>query len=360
MKRLIIPTLITTSLFSADLGDFISGLFDDNDVSKSIGMCYESNINASLNFNGLCDALNFQINESLDICAYAPDIPGLKKKSSSQSLGFSTSALQNYCSKSIDEKMESVTSLGEIWSVENNEKEDSTYPSGDTREDFYRGNQPVLDLDKLNKKQNESIAAMYNSSKEPYHQQTAKYLINLAKLKKVKDVTEISTSDVKVAKDMIAFDDQVKELSATVTSDIKLSSANSISSTLSSKLSNYNTSSGQNSENQKANQHADKVKKAIEASAKNKKGLYKELLTEDDDLAIPTQQTLELYKENVRPKYAMIIRRQQARASYINALIDTETQIKQDIVDLTAKKAVIMKYQFDADAAMDEIDSFVD
>ena len=362
MKKLLSPLLITTSLLSADLVDLITGLLGDSDVSKSIQMCYETDLSSeiSLDFNGLCDALDFQISESVNICAAAPEIPGLKKKEISKTLNFSTSALKSYCSKGIEEKMASVTSLGEIWSIENSEKPDATLPNGDTLESFYRGNAPVLDMTKLNEKQNESIAAMYFSSKEPYHQQTAKYLIDLAKLKKVDDVTKITTADIKVAKDMIEYNSQVNELTGTLTSDIQLSSANSISSTLSGTLNSYTNSSAQSSVNQKATQHAQKVKEAIKASAKNKKGLYKRLLVQDDDLAVPTQQTLDLYKENIRPKYAMIVRRQQARDSYINALIDSETQIKQDIVDLTAKKAVIMKYQFDKDNAMKEIDSFVD
>lgn len=365
MKKIIASTLLTSSLFAFDLGSaltselgsVLTSLLGESDVSKTIGMCYQSDISIP-NISGMCSSLDYQINQSIDICSIAPDIPGLSKKTSSETIGFNTDALKNYCAQTdVEEKLSSVTSNAEIWAIENEGEDDYAYPNGVKKSEFYTN---VLDMDELNKKQNESITAMYYSSKEPHHQQTAKYLFDLAKLKKVDDVTDITVDDVKVAGDMIEYETQINELSATVTSDVKISSANSVSSTLSSKLNTYDDSAGQTNENKTANEYADKLKEIVKKTARNKKGLYKELLSTEDDLALPTQQTVDLYKDNIKPKYAMLIRKQQARESYVNALIDTEVQIRQDIIDLTAKKAVIMKFQFDSDSAMNDIDNFVD
>jgi hypothetical protein len=349
---------VASSIFASGMDSLISSILGESDISKSIGMCYESDISIP-NISGMCSALDFQINESVNICAGLPNIPGLTKKSNTQALGFGTTALKNYCSKTTDQKLASATSNGEIWSVDNDFEGDSKFPSGDTKEDFYAGNAPVLNITKLNKEQNSSIAGMYLSSKDPNHQQTAKYLIDLAKIKKVDDVTKITVDDVKAAENMIEYENQVTELSAAITSDMKVSSTNSISSILSNKLSSYKDSTGQEEQNKIANAYAKKIKTMVEKTAISKKGLYKSLLVEKDDLAVPTQQTLNLYKDNIKPKYAMIIRKQQNRDSYISALIDEEVQIKKDIIDLSAKKAVIMKFQFDSDAAMNEIDNFV-
>ncbi len=362
MKKLILSLLLTKSLFAFDFNSLfsntINSLLGESPVTKAAQMCYEPNISTP-NLGGMCDALNFQISESLDICQKMPNIPFLNKKSQTETIGFGTESLQDYCKKTINQKLESVTSNAEIWSVENELEDSITYPNGYTKEDFYRGDEPILDLTDLDNKKNESITAMYLSSKEKFHQQTAKYLIDLAKVKKVTKVTEIKPSDIKVAEDMIAYEQQVNELSSSISSDILVSSSNTISSVLSSQLTSYTDEQNQDNANNTASQYASDLKEIVEKTSRTKKGIYKQLLAESSDLAVPTQQTLNLYKDAVKPKYAMIIRKQQARESYINSIIDTEVKIRQDIIDLSAKKAVIMKSSFDESSAMNEIDNYV-
>jgi len=364
MKKILISSLAVSSLFANSLlNSFTSfdilDLLGDSDVSKTVGMCYKGSVGIP-DLSSMCNVLNYQVSESLDICTLAPAIPGLSKKSSIETLGFGTEKLREYCSSSINDKLSSVISDGEIWSIDNElENENAKFPSGDTKEEFYRGATPVLDVSKLNKDRNDSITSMYFASKDPFHQQTAKYLIDLAKIKHVTDVSKITTADVSVASDMIEYEKQVSQLSAAIAGDIKFTSANSVSSTLATKISSYTTSAAQNSQNSTATKYVEKLKKIVEKNARNKKGLFKTLLADENDLAVPTQQTLDLYKDNIKPKYAMLIRKQQARESYIDSIVETEIKIRQDIIDLTAKKAVIMKFEFDESSAMSDIDSFV-
>ncbi|RXI36939.1 hypothetical protein CRU99_13105 [Malaciobacter mytili] len=338
-----------------------SSIFNESKLSQSIGSCYE--LKNDFNISDICSLAKFSYSAGVDLCSFTPNITGFKKVSNHKRVGKSVSSLYNYCNdiaKDSKRKLTSVVSLSNIWSSENDMEGDLNFPSGDSKEDFYRGNSPVLDFNKIKESKSESIVSQYFYSKDESHQQTAKYLIDLAKIKRVKDVTKITVSDVGVAKDMIEYEEEVNSLGGTISSDLYLSSPSSISSSLSSNLSTYVDDNGQENANAKANQEANKVKKIIENNARAKKGLYKTLFSSPDDLAIPTQQTLDLYKPSVRPKYAMLIKKQQAREAYINSMIDTEVKLKQDIVDLTTKKAVIMKSNFDAQSVMNEIDKLVD
>jgi hypothetical protein len=370
MKKIsfsLVGCLYATQLFAFDWSSLtnsfndISSLLGESDVSKTVTQCYKPNV-AIPSIDDMCSLIDFSYNTSVDLCSVAPNIIGLSKVSSTEQVGYSTQALKDYCSSigsNPTEKLKNVVTNANIWTAQNDDENDVAFPSGDSMADFYRGTAPVLDFNKIVENKNKSIVSSYFLSKDKNHQATAKYLVDLAKIKHVGDVTQITTSDVGVAKDMIEYEQEVKALSGTVNSDLMVSSPSAISSNLSSKISSYTDSSGQSSANSTANSEIQDVKQIIENNARAKKGLLKELLSSEDDLAIPTQQTLELYNESVRPKYAMLIRKQQAREAYINAIVDTETKLKKDIAELTAKKAVIMKYSFDSASAMNEIDSLV-
>jgi len=365
MKKILIAILITKSLFAGSaLTNAISSAFSSFIEDTPLDICYQVGTINIPNYGGVCNTLDFQL-DRIDACGFFPNIPGgfINKKTSY--IDPSASALKDYCNttaSNTEAKLGSVVANSEIWTTDN-ELENTVYPSGITKEVFYEGTddkEPVLDIDDLNKKQNESITAMYFASKEPYHQQTAKYLINLAKIKNVSKVTDITTDEVMAAENMLGYEKQVNQLSATFGGDIQVSSANTVSTALSAKLDTYDTQNDQASQNTKASNYTNEVKEIVQNNARAKKGIYKELLAQESDLAVPTQQTLNLYKENVRPKYAMLIRKQQARESYINYLVDTEVAIKSDIIELTAKKSVIMKSAFDETSARNEIDSYVD
>lgn len=380
--------LVATQLFAIDFnigwedilsGDFnFSSLLGDMNVKDTITQCYQPNIDLS-SITDICKLLEYSKNETIGVCSSLPDIPGLSALNSagiSQKFGVSTNKLQSYCNdikseatgylKTQKERFTNVTSMTNLWTLQNDTTSEGTLPNGQNLEQFYDDISITLE-DKENIKENreDNLFLSYLLSKDKFHQATAKFMMDTYGMNM--DSTEpnrLSTFQIEedtplTSQNMKEYENGVVELSNKINDDLDLSSPTTISENLSAVLQPYQNITGQETSNKLASLQTDYVNKKISDNAREKKGMLKTLLSSEDDLAIPTQETLNKYNISVRPKYAMLMQRQQMREAYIDAMVDTETKLKQDIVNLSTKKAVIMKSSFDKVGAEGEIDRLI-
>lgn len=383
-------SLLATQLFAIDFNisweDILSGnfnfssLLNDINVVDTVTQCYQLNLADLAQITDLCTLLDYSRGTTLNTCSLAPDIiPGFTALNSagiSQKFGVSTYKLQSYCnelkSKAVSylatqkERFKDLTSMTtNLWALQNDMNGEGKLPNGQDLKDFYDDVSVSLSDENIEENKEDSLFLSYLFSKEKFHQATARFMMALGmnmdstQNNRMTTTLKIDETTKLAAQNINEYVDRVKELSTKINDDLDLSSPTTISENLSAVLPPYQGISGKETSSQLASVQTDYVNKKINDNAREKKGILKTLLASEDDLAIPTQETLDKYSINVRPKYAMLIQRQQMREAYIDALVDTETKLKQDIVNLSTKKAVIMKSSFDRAAASSEIDSLI-
>jgi hypothetical protein len=367
-----------TNVYADIIGDFIDGVFGNvsetvmslfgNDGTTSVDLaCYEfdgASSSTSFDMKSLCGLVKFNYSNATDVCSSLPEIPGFKKVSLEKTVGFNTNALYDYCmgaANDSEKSAKSIISSAEVLSADNDPEVD-TFPNGETKESFYVGgsnNKAILDVDSLKKEQRNSLTGLYLYSTDKNNQENARYLINLAKKNNVQSVSDITAEDIKVPEDGLAYEKDVRNLAGLLTNDLNTASTSSVSSKISSKTEFYTDAAGQKEQTTKAATVVDEINQIIEKSSFQRKGVYKALLSSPDDLAIPTQQTVDMYRDELKPKYAAKIQKQQMKEAYVDMLIDTQTKLMQELTSLTARKVIVMKSQFDEAAASQAITDLV-
>ncbi len=112
-----------------------------------------------------------------------------------------------------------------------------------------------------------------------------------------------------------------------------------------------------------AQAEADKIVQSefelIEASAQKEIGFEIERQAKDDDIAIPTQDYINVLREDLKAPTLAKIEQQMNREARISADIMLKADQQKQIVRLTAQKAVILNEKFDRETAQKNINALI-
>ncbi len=348
MKKLILSSLVTISLIAGDevnignivgnaVDDIVGGATDqigklfDNLNKDTFGMCYvPKKIVVSDNICGFLDGIDKNVN--IDFCSALPDIPGFDKKSSKYSI---STHLKDYCNRNIKNAINNTLDDFNNYGIENS---NGTYAKGRSVNDFYNKVATVENI--VDKK------SLLSSSFLGGKNGVVNEILNVAKTKGITDLETITVDDLKAPKTYKAYLDERTALA-------ELNNVDSIS-TSPTKLS---------SELEGASNISEQVSRAIDTIRSNtpkRVGYEIDLQRRDDDLAIPTQETLDVYVDALKPDMLVKMKRQIKREAKIKARVELEDNIKANIVQLIGRKAGILAMSFNRAEAQEQINKIIE
>lgn len=351
MKKIVTTTvlagLIASNLLAIDISELLgkyNPMEQMNNISgvEAFGMCYKRKAFTL----ELCNMLPQLGSFGLDSCSLLPDIPGFEKKSNNFDFN-GNDFLRSYCLPAA-KKVNSVIADIDIATKEviSGKK---ALPNGKTINQYYDG--AVKNI--LSKP---SVIQTYFASN---NHRVTREILNVGKSNEKfgKDLSKINVSDIQdsVPKDYKSYQEQTKLLASSVNADSYITSPVQVSSSLSSKLKGKEgTGAKQTAENlvQDASQKInDMTEKRVQFEI--------ELQRKDTDFAIPTQESLNIYRDDKKPEKIAQLKDQMRREAKIRADIELKDRLKADIVALLGQKAVIVNEKFDRAAARDEIEALI-
>ena len=340
-----------------DLGSVVDKVIDDvwdmfdKNTNQIASVCYTPT-DTSLSFD-VCSLLDKLGNLEGDVCSLAPDIPGFKKKSRDISL----SGLKSLCNAKVKE-FSNVVSTTAVNTAENIIDEDklsekTELPNGMKVKDYLKRwniNSVLKDTSGSN------LARTYFMAKD---QQLLRLLMDYDKSsnnKGGKDISEIPIEDIRASKDLETYKEDRQELAKAIYNNRKETSATSISGSVSLEISGKQGENAQSSardflatkKNQINNAKANEIGQALQIYA-----------NKNDSIAIPTQETVELLRVDLRPKLVAQIRKQQIEEAQIIADITEKWDRREAIAELIVDKEVIMNEKFDEETAKREIEDVI-
>lgn len=349
MKKVVAGTLISGILASNLLAfDFASIIGKYNPLEQmnsltgveAFGMCYQRQAFTI----DVCSSLPSLQNVGLDGCSMLPEIPGFTKRSANLDLD-ANNYLKNYCQPAA-KKTNSVISDVEIYGsdVLNGRKK---YPSGATPESFYKNSvKNILSNNSVVKN-----GFMSNNQK------VINDVLSYAKTKGTQDLTTITPDNLMegVPRDYNEYLSQKDGLSKLMIADEVSNSPTQISNSLSAKLQGRQGAAAK----EIANEFVHKNTQMIDDSTYNRIGYEIELQKKETDLAIPLQDSINYYRDDIKPEKIAQLKDQIRRESKIQAEILRKDKLRADIVSLVAQKTVIMNEKFDRVSAQNEIEALL-
>lgn len=349
LRAIVVFLFIFQGMFAFDLGGIINDAtkkaFDqiNQKTGDALGMCYEPE-KVNLNFDP-CAALRDLNNLNGDICKNAPNLPGLKKK---QHL-VGVNGIYNLC-KAQDKQFENIVSTVTSNTVENAFKNDelqlnSKLPSGKTYASYLKS----WDVSRILQDENtESFRYMVNNKKADLE-----LLMQYSKSSsaKNKDVSELKVNDVKAPKDYTAFKKETFELAKVYSNNNEETSPSAVSFAVANKIKKSPKDAAAISQ-----QHLNSMQMQFDTAKANEIGLELELAKKDDDIIIPTQEYVNILRQDLKSKAILQIRKQQIRDAKIIARVNDKWNRKKQLAQLIANKEVIMAQEFDEAKAREEIE----
>lgn len=351
MKKIVTATIFTGVLSSNLLAIDLVGLLGKynpmeqmNNISgvEAFGMCYKRKSFTLELCNMLPDLGNF----GLDSCSYLPDIPGFDKKSNNFDFN-GNNFLKSYCLP-VAKKVNSVIADIDIATKEvmNGKK---ALPNGKTINEYYDG--AVKNI--LAKP---SVIQTHFTNN---NQRVTKELLNVGKSNETlgKDLSKIKVSDIQasVPKDYQSYQEQSKILAKGVTGDSYITSPVQVSSSLNSKLKGKEGASARNTAENVVQDASQKINDMTEKRVQ----FEIELQRRDTDFAIPTLESIDIYRDDLKAEKVAQLKDQLRREAKIRADIELKDRLKADIVALLGQKAVIVNEKFDRAAARNEIEALI-
>ena len=349
MKKLVAGTVISgalaSSLFAFDFGSIIgkyNPLEQMNNLTgvEAFGMCYKRQAFTL----DVCSMIPSLGSVGLDGCSYLPEIPGMNKRSANLNLD-ANNYLKDYCQPAA-KKINSVIADVEIFGsdVLNGKK---TYPSGVKPEDFY-------------KKSVENILSKNSVVKSGFmsnNQKVINDVLSYAKLKGTNDLTTVTPNNLMegVPKNYNDYLSQRDGLSKLMIADEVANSPTQVSNSLASKLNGKQGAAAKSV----ANDYVQQNTQLIDDNTQSRIGYEIELQRKDTDLAIPLAETINYYRDDVKPEKIAQLKDQIRREAKIQADVLRKDKFRADIVSLVGQKAVIMNEQFDRAAARNEIEALL-
>jgi hypothetical protein len=171
-------------------------------------------------------------------------------------------------------------------------------------------------------------------------------------------VADITLKDLSAPADYKTYMDDRKILIEQSISDYIDNSPYAVSSRIRSKVSSIQDSAKNASDeavkiSQEATEHIDRGTN-VRAS------LYIDVLARDDDYAVPTQDMVNLLKEELRAEAVAKIRQQQKREALIISELKRIDEARKQLLAISGTKAVVISRKFDAAKTQEEIDKLID
>ncbi|ECP7254009.1 hypothetical protein ACMWEF_001575 [Campylobacter jejuni] len=339
------------------LGDFLGGIFSalDKSSSQSLSMCYTPKSNFGLDSSGdICSIVNKL--PSMDVCSLVPEIPGFRKKSQSVSLSglrqlckTNTKAFSDISSSALNNVAENVidNSTGEI-------SETTKLPNGKTVGSFVRS-WNINNFVKEQTGKTNFVETMLSSN----NNQALRLAMDYSKSAEAsgKEPGDISSADIKAPKTLEDYRKGRQELAKSFYSASEDVSASSISGGASLKVKGKKGKEAQSAAREYLTSKEDDFNMAKANEIGNALSVYN--ANRPGNLAIPTQEYVDILRQDLQPTAVAQIRKQQLEEAEIIARITEKWDRKKAIAALVADKEVIMNEEFDNEAAQKEIDQIV-
>lgn len=368
MKKIITSIVVTASLtthsfsigldsvidsVAGSLGGLIKNNLDyywkefDKFSSGTVGMCYTPSLPTGS--GDICNIINDISRLNFNVCSIAPNIPGMQKQT--QNIGLH--GLRQLCQNQTREFKDIASSTVQEFSddIFGENPKNVTLPNGKSVEDHFRSwniNNIVM-----KDKTDDNLVKKYILNNDNAMVQlimdysTTKEAIN-------KDPSDIKIDDIaKAPSDIKSYKQGIYDLSKTLSDNANDTSAYSIGSAVKLKVNNANGDPKVAQDHLKDIQRQYNIAKNIEISNALR------LSREDSDIPIPTQEYVNILREDLKPKAVAQIRKQQLRDAQIVREINEKWDKKIIINKLIADKEVIMSLEFDENQAKAKIDSIV-
>lgn len=339
------------------LGDFLGGIFSalDKSSSQSLSLCYTPESNFGLGSSGdICSIVNKL--PSMDICSLVPEVPGFRKKSQSVSLSglrqlckTNTKAFSDISSSALNNVAENVidNSTGEI-------SETTKLPNGKTVGNFVRS-WNINNFVKEQTGKTNFVGTMLSSN----NNQALRLAMDYSKSAEAsgKEPGDISSADIKAPETLEDYRKGRQELAKSFYSASEDVSANSIAGGASLKVKGKKGEEAQSAAREYLTSKEDDFNMAKANEIGNALSIYN--ANRPGNLAIPTQEYVDILRQDLQPTAVAQIRKQQLEEAEIIARITEKWDRKKAIAALVADKEVIMNEEFDNEAAQKEIDQII-
>lgn len=355
MKKIVLIVISSVGALAISLSGGVNKIFGsvwdtlDKGTNQILSVCYSpSNVSSSID---ACSLLNKLGNLEFNACSIAPPIPQFKKKDRDISL----SGLKSLCDSQVKEfsnvASTSASNIAENLIDENGLSDKTTLPNGMKVKDYLK-RWDVRNIFKNNSNKGAVKTYLMND-----RQSSLRILMDYDKhAKDGRGLDEISVENIKVSKDLETYRKDRQELAESFYNNRKETSANSISSSVSLAISGKKGSEAQSS----ARDFLTAKKEQIETAKANEIGQALRIYSnQNDSIAIPTQETVDFLRADLKPQAIEKIRRQQLEEAQIIADVNEKWSKREAIVELIVDKEVIMNEKFDEEAARAEIENVI-
>lgn len=374
IKKKIAIGILAVSFISvqsqANIGGALSGIFNDifgevftklDDSSMNVvGLCYTPN-KFDLGLDGdICSVLGRIESElSGNVCRFAPEIPGFQKGGKNAGL----TGLQSLC-KTKAKNLQSITTGAAISKTKNiiDEATGGQEPkldNGMTVKDYARRWSVTEVLKKGDKESNPMYKYLLGNKQE-----------DLAMLKEffatedggkefnggLANVNPKFVSKIKVPASLDEYEQGVKEMARITRDNYKSTSAYSVSAGFSGYIKDGGGKKNMQEAQKKGARYLATKEKEIETAQAIEIGQALALGRKQGDYAIPTQEMVDLLREDLKPAAIAKIRDQQRREAYITSTIAEKWEKRKALAALMIDKEVILSMEFDRKKAQAEID----
>jgi len=338
------------------LGKSLGELLKMNgELNNATSMCYVPQKSSSSANLDLCSYMGTQNDFAVDICKFAPDIPGFTKKTNTLLLE-SDEHMKNFCEKSVQEQAKSVIKDIDRFSKENNfnfgapsNQDNATGANEKEAGKFFTTSGSPKEI----MKNSESISrqALYSGN-----QKVMREVVNYAKNGN-KTMSNVTSKDLSAPSNYTNYLLDRKALVKGSFSDHISQSALVISSEARSKVKDIDDPTKAIKEAQQITANASDK---IDFGTNKRIQLYIDVLAKDDDYAIPTQEMVKLLREDMRPEAIAKIKQQMKREALIISELMQIDQARKDMLTIAGNKAVVITRKFDANATQEEIKKLID
>jgi hypothetical protein len=346
MKKTVIFILL--SMVGALHADTTSDPAAGGDTS----MCYVPEQSNSSANKDLCSYMETQKSLAIDICEFAPELPGFTKKKNT--LSFDTDQhMQSFCQKNIQEQAQSAIKDIDIFSKENNfnfgassngtddaEKEAGKFfakggsskeimknSESVARQALYSGNQKVM---------REAVNYAKNSN-------TTMSNVTLKELSAPSNYTQYLLDRKALVKG--SFSDHFSQSPLTVTSEAR------------NKVQTINDPKEATNTTQQITANASDK---IDFGTNKRIQLYLDASARDSDYAIPTQEMVSLLREDLRAEAIANIKQQMKREALVISENMQIAQARKDLLTIAGNKATVITRPFNTTEATKKIDDLID
>lgn len=358
MKKIALFGFLTIHSFALSLDDIlndgIGGIFDilDTATAGTLSVCYVPE-KISTGAGDICSFVNSLSELEMNVCDLAPNIPGFQKKQ--KHLGLS--GLKSLCDAQVKDfsniASTTASNVAQHYVDETGLSEDKlTLANGMKPKDFAKR----WNISSVLKKQTgTNLVREYIKDGK---QEELKLLMDFDSsiLGGKKDITEITIDDLKAPQTLEDYNEQRDELAKSLYKNNDEVSTRTVSNSVKVKLSEFNDSA---KAKEAVNELLNNKKEQLRIARANEVGQRLRLKSDKNDLAIPTEETVQGVRRDLRPKLIAQIRKQQIREAEEIAKVNEKWDKREAMLELIAEKELIMNEKFDENSAKKEIETIL-